>query len=272
MKYYVYMLCDPLHNDRPFYVDKGCRNRAKDHLLKNERKNKRKHDEISKIRAAGFEPTIKYHTVNLLENDAYELESQLIMHYGRYDRDEGGILTNICTTQRPSRIWDADAKRAFADSQLGEKNHRYGKTWSDGAKQRRSQWAKDAGIKPPIRSGPMSEEQKAAIGAGNTGKKRTPEQSAYLSSIRAGKKSKPCSLETRQKIRLANISKSGKPIQPQDLSRLSFGLWTVINRVADRRDEGQKGADAEFWLCCRSSNPEIIREVSRKNLLRAKKA
>ena len=57
-----------------------------------------------------------------------------------------------------------------------------GHHWSDAEKQLRRDYAKANGIKPPVRSGPMSEAQKAAIGAGNTGKKR-PEQSAHLSEI-----------------------------------------------------------------------------------------
>jgi hypothetical protein len=97
-------------------------------------------------------------------------------------------------------------RKKIGDPQRGEKNHRFGVLWSDEEKQRRRDFNKANGIKPPIRSGPMSAEQKAAIARGNTGKSRTPEQSAYLSMIRRGKKRKPPSEETREKIRRSNIA------------------------------------------------------------------
>jgi len=91
-------------------------------------------------------------------------------------------------------------KKKIGDALRGEKGSFYGKHWSEEEKQQRRSFNKANGIKPPIRSGPMSAKQKAAIAAGNTGKKRTPEQSAYLSLIRRGKKRGPRPPEVIQKI------------------------------------------------------------------------
>lgn len=229
MSYYVYLLCDPRHDNRPFYVGKGRGDRAKQHLYETvgSTENKRKFYKIKKIKSAGLIPSIVYHTTELCEEAAYELEASLIMFYGREGFEEGGILTNICIDNRPpsalgklfgplseeqkAKIRQSltgringppseETKQKIGDAQRGEKNHRYGKSWSEEEKQQRSEFNKENGIKPPVRSGPMSEDQKAAIARGNTGKKRTPEQSAYLSSIRKGKKRKPLSEETKEKI------------------------------------------------------------------------
>ena len=42
-----------------------------------------------------------YYKTNLLESDAYEIESMLIKQYGRKDYDKKGILLNICEDNRP---------------------------------------------------------------------------------------------------------------------------------------------------------------------------
>lgn len=159
-KYYVYILLDPRHENRPFYVGKGCGDRAKRHLLENakNKENIRKYRKMNKIREAGLEPIVSYHSTGLTEIDAYNLEVKLIIQYGREKLDPDGILVNLAIDNRP-----------------------------------------------PVRSGPMSAEQKAAIGAGNRGKKRTVEQSAYLGLIRKGKKRKSSAAVAAEKIRIDNI-------------------------------------------------------------------
>lgn len=223
MIYYVYLLCDPRHNYQPFYVGKGKGDRAKAHLYETENstENRRKFFKIRKIREAGLTPGIEYHALDLTEEVAYELEASLIKWFGREGIDECGILTNICIDQRPpdptGRSVSERTKQKIGDAQRGERNHRHGKSWSEEQKQLRSVFNLANSIKPPVRSGPMSEEQKAAIARGNTGKKRTPEQSAHLSAIRKGKKRKPCSEETKEKIRQSNIRIRDQSIPALDL-------------------------------------------------------
>jgi hypothetical protein len=122
------------------------------------------------------------------------------------EKEETRQKIRIALTGRVNGPPSDETRQKIGDAQRGEKNHRYGEHWSEEEKQQRSEWAVANGIKPPVRSGPMSEEQKEAIRKGNTGKKRTPEQSAYLSSIRKGKKRSPRPPEVIEKIRLSNIA------------------------------------------------------------------
>lgn len=58
MKYYVYGLSDPRKNNQPFYIGKGCGDRAKAHLSKtvDNTENVHKVRKINRIREAGLEP------------------------------------------------------------------------------------------------------------------------------------------------------------------------------------------------------------------------
>jgi len=49
----------------------------------------------------GIIPIIEKVKENLNENEAYELEEELIKKYGRRGIDENGILMNICNSVRP---------------------------------------------------------------------------------------------------------------------------------------------------------------------------
>jgi len=177
--------------------------------------NPRKAAKIRKIRAAGLEPIIQYWQTEMNENDAYALEETLIARFGRSKIDEGGILTNLCTDARPprntgGRICSQETKIKQSRAQIGKPR------WSEEDKQSRSEWAKANGIKPPVRSGPMSDEQRAAIGAGNRGKKRTAEVRAKLSEQRKGRSRRPPSEETKEKIRLGNLGKKRRPMTPEE--------------------------------------------------------
>lgn len=100
--YYVYQLVDP-RNNLPFYVGKGCKDRAKTHLWEiPATRNPKKENKIKKIRSKGLEPIIEYIADSIPDEDfAYEIETQMIRYYGRKGIDPGGILTNICIDNRP---------------------------------------------------------------------------------------------------------------------------------------------------------------------------
>jgi hypothetical protein len=181
----------------------------------------------------------------MLEDEAYELETQLIQKYGRMV--DGGILTNICIDEHPP-------------IQYGEANHRYGTKWSDKHKQRLSEIAILNGNMPPAQCNPMSQEQKDAIGAGNRGKKRTKEQSEYLSSIRKGKSRGPTSEDTKEKIRLGNIAAKADKRLSEDFTGMIFSSWSVIKKSRDMRPK-IRGANGIWWKCkCSCGNDKEIQQ------------
>jgi hypothetical protein len=102
MIYYVYKLIDPRDNT-VFYVGKGKNNRAKSHMkeTKDTTLNDRKYNKIQSIMKAGLTPVIEYHTTGLAEQEAYDLEEEMIAFYGRKGYDENGILLNIAPNSRP---------------------------------------------------------------------------------------------------------------------------------------------------------------------------
>jgi hypothetical protein len=100
--YYVYQLIDP-RDGQPFYVGKGQGDRAKTHLTNvGKDRNQYKDNKIAAIRSEGLEPQIEYIAENIIdENLAYNIEAQMISHYGRKGYEENGILTNVCADNRP---------------------------------------------------------------------------------------------------------------------------------------------------------------------------
>jgi len=146
--YYVYALIDP-RNNKPFYIGKGKEKRCFTHLSENKERtdNIYKWNTIQKIYKLGLEPTIKFFERDISENDAYDIEEELIKHYGRKRFDKNGILTNLCLGARPpvnnrgcvaisGLSFDeyygkekADKiRKKMSDSVKGEKNRFYGKT------------------------------------------------------------------------------------------------------------------------------------------------
>lgn len=108
-EYYVYLLLDPSYFYIPFYVGKGKfklvgnLERWMSHLYETEQNqtNPIKFNKIQKIRRLGFEPIHEIWDVFSDENKAYRVEKDLIEHFGREKYDPGGILTNICTDNKP---------------------------------------------------------------------------------------------------------------------------------------------------------------------------
>lgn len=93
--FYVYTLCDPSRNNEPFYIGKGSKTRAQQHLNGSaDHENLFKAARIKGIRNKGLEPVIEYLKTELEEAEAYLLETKYIKQYGRHGIDDNGILTN----------------------------------------------------------------------------------------------------------------------------------------------------------------------------------
>lgn len=103
--FYVYILRNPLRSNRPFYIGKGTGGRAYSHLNESDNtSNPRKSYTIKRIKDQNLVPLIEIFKDDLTEDQAYDLENQLIKKYGRYKIDEGGILDNLCIGVKPPKI------------------------------------------------------------------------------------------------------------------------------------------------------------------------
>lgn len=256
--YYVYALLDPRKADQPFYIGKGTGDRAKSHLYETYHNtgNRRKWCKIAAIRKAGLEIKILKIKENLEEEEAYQLEENLIKRYGRIGFEEGGILTNICDSAKPpspvGRVISQETREKQSKRQLGPLNHRYGVKMSEGEKSLRREYNLKHGIRPPLRTGkPHSDKTKAKMSLASKGRKKSPEHCKAMSDARRGKPLGPCPSDRAKKIAEAQyrnyklISPEGK-IYHVNTGRLkemikTFG-WSygslMAAKKADRKYQG----------------------------------
>lgn len=132
--YYVYVYLDPTKIGKfnygefefefePFYIGKGRQNRHNIHLQKvkrNDYTNLPKFHRIKKILDTGTEPIIiKYKTL-LLENNAFNIESEMIINIGRKDK-KTGPLTNLSDggEGNGNRIFTEEHRRNISLSKKG---------------------------------------------------------------------------------------------------------------------------------------------------------
>ena len=158
-----------------FYVGKGKNNRMLQHLKEGATNGVRKNNRIAEIRAAGFEPITVKLAENMFNEDAYNLEEDIISELGREDIDKDGILTNnrlhawapVMTAEVRLAISTWRTGMTFSDEHCKNLSKaRAGKTYEEiygeeGATKRREQLAE--------KRGPMSEERKSNISAAKKG-------------------------------------------------------------------------------------------------------
>ena len=93
--YYVYQLRIE-SEENPFYVGKGMGDRAFYHLTTsalNSYENRHKTNTILKAQREGKQVFVEFIQTNMREQDAYDLEREVVFKYGRRN-DGSGILTN----------------------------------------------------------------------------------------------------------------------------------------------------------------------------------
>jgi hypothetical protein len=122
--FYVYVYLDPRKLNaefqfEPFYVGKGKGARLYSHLKQTGRNGKV--DKIKSIRRKGLEPVIIKYAENLSEENAYQLEVELIARIGRTCLKTGPLTNKL--------------DGGFLGSASGERNSFYGKHHSDETKQ-----------------------------------------------------------------------------------------------------------------------------------------
>lgn len=118
---YVYIYIDPrLNPPLPIYVGKGKGNRSEFHKTKaNNPILKRK---IAKINELGLEPIVEIYQNNLTDQEALNLEIELISKYGRIDLNTG-TLCNLTEGGEGSsgRIVSEETKKLWSQQRKGKK-------------------------------------------------------------------------------------------------------------------------------------------------------
>jgi hypothetical protein len=122
----------------PFYVGKGTSTRAKDHLAICQRPAScsRFHRKLKSMLDADLSPCIEIVADGLSENEALQLEIELIGKYGRLGIDDGGILLNVLEggDNPPNH-----KGRKFAGRKPPSTKGRSGRVWTEADRQRHSQ-------------------------------------------------------------------------------------------------------------------------------------
>ena len=214
--YYVYSLVNP-ETDEPFYIGKGTRYRCYQHLkdTMETTHNKRLTGHIQKLRDRGIEPIVVKLQENMPEEDAYNLEEELILKYGRIAFDVGGILMNIAIDGKPP-------------TRFGEDNGFYGRTHTEEAKARMSE--KKKGKK-------HTKETREKMSASHKGKPKSEKHRRKIGESQLGKE---ISLETRQKLREHNLKEEVR----EKNRRSKMQVWIVT------RPDGVEEEVEDLTLYC----------------------
>lgn len=201
--FYTYVYYDKSRNNEPFYVGKGCGNRAYSHLKRTD-----KHpftQRLQYMKKNGVEPVIGIYG-GLDEEFALFLEQEIISHLGRKDLGTGPLL-NLTDGGDGMNVPSADVREKMSTAKKGKSlsaEHRAkiaaalkGKTYASMSDEGR------ANLSAAKKGKPLSAEHIAKVAAANKGKTRAPFSDEHKAKIGAALKGKPLSAETRAKMQAA---------------------------------------------------------------------
>lgn len=214
--YYVYYLVNP-ETGEPFYIGKGKDRRCYQHLTDKMEysRNKRLTGHIKNLRERGIEPQVVKIQENMREEDAYNLEEEKIMEYGRIGFDEGGTLMNFFISIRPV-------------ARYGEDNGFYGK--------QHTQETKDL-IGDRNRGRKHTQETRDKMSASHTGKPKSEEHKRKIGDAHRGRALKE---ETKQKLREHNLKEDVR----EKNRRSKMQVWIVT------RPDGVEEEVEDLTLYC----------------------
>jgi hypothetical protein len=181
---YVYIYLDPRKTPaEPIYVGKGIGKRASFH--KTRAKNPILKRKIDKINELGLEPIVEIYQDKLSDQEALNLEIELISKFGRIDL-KTGTLCNLTEGGEGSsgRIASEETRRLWSEQRKGKKqtpaqySANCNRVISEETKKKQSEANK--GKK-------LSTDVIAKIALANTGSKRSKETKLLLSQQRKGK-------------------------------------------------------------------------------------
>jgi hypothetical protein len=211
MNYYTYAY---LREDgTPYYIGKG--------------KGKRVHSKQRKIKSPVDNLKIIFLKKDLTEEEAFKHEIYMISMLGRKDIGTG-ILRNLTNGGEGGSgyVKSEETKRKISQSQLGEKNHRYGKKYTD--------------------------EEKIIIGergkGKNLGKKHTEEFKTHLSESRKGNRNpfygKSHTEKSREKLRESHLGVS----KHNEESKLKISKSKI----------GKNNSISKWWRITFKNGEEIV--------------
>ena len=233
--YYVYIYLDPRKSPaEPIYVGKGKDNRSQFHKTRaNNPILKRK---ITKINELGLEPIVEIYQNNLTEQEALNLEIELISKFGRIDL-KTGTLCNLTEGGEGSsgRIASEETKKLWSEQRKGKKQTKAqyeancNRTVSEETKKK---------ISDSNKGRKLSQESIDKIKKAHTGSKRSEETKILMSEQRKGKKQTPaqyaanCNRKPKtRKIECINNSKiyNSAKQAAEELNLKSTAIQAVAN-------------------------------------------
>jgi len=203
--FYVYLYLDPV-DLQPFYVGKGKGKRRYFHL-KGNKFNLHFDRKIKKIQKEGLEPLIIIYQDQLIEEDAFALEKELIVFYGRKDLGLGTLYNMTDGGEGISGFSHSDeTKNAIRIAHMGVLKSEESK--------KNMRKPKSEEHKKNMRK-PKSEEHKKAISTALTGMPLSEEHKKAMSIARTGVSTGPCSEKRKKAISIAN---KGRPSSRKGIS------------------------------------------------------